>query len=51
MVTPVGTNKLVLETTTLIDDSNFPKEYYPAFKQIYDNITKLEGQVVTAVKK
>lgn len=44
-------NKLIVETTTLVDDSSFPKEYYPAFKQIYDNITKMEGQVVTAVKK
>ena len=44
-------NKLTVQTTTKIDDSSFPKEYYPAFKQIYDNITKLEGQVVTAVKK
>ena len=44
-------NKLTVETTTSIDDSTFPKEYYPAFKQIFDNITKLEGQVVTAVKK
>jgi hypothetical protein len=44
-------NKLTIETTTSIDDSTFPKDYYPAFKQIFDNITKLEGQVVTAVKK
>lgn len=44
-------NKITVETTTTIDDSVFPKEYYPAFKQIFDNITQLEGQVVTAVKK
>lgn len=44
-------NKLTVETTTAIDDSVYPKEYYPAFKQIYDNITKMEGQMVTAVKK
>lgn len=44
-------NKLTVETTTTIDDSTFPKEYYPAFKQIFNNITKLESQVVTAVKK
>ncbi|WP_417427644.1 DUF3857 domain-containing protein [Halpernia sp.] len=44
-------NKLTVETTTTIDDSVFPKEYYLAFKQIFDNITKMEGQVVTAVKK
>ncbi|SFI22528.1 DUF3857 domain-containing protein [Halpernia frigidisoli] len=44
-------NKLTVTTTTSIDDATYPKEYYPAFKQIFDNITKLEGQVVTAVKK
>lgn len=44
-------NKLTVETTTSIEDDNFDKEYYPAFKQIFDNITKLEGQLVTAVKK
>ncbi|MGZ5188017.1 MAG: transglutaminase domain-containing protein [Kaistella sp.] len=49
-VTQMG-NKLTVETTTQIDDSVFPKEYYPAFTQIYDNITQQEAQVVTAVKK
>ncbi len=44
-------NKLTVETTTNVNSPLFPKEYYPAFKQIFDNITKLEGQVVTAVKK
>lgn len=44
-------NKLTVETTVKVDDSVFPKEYYPAFTQIYDNITKMEAQVVTAVKK
>ena len=44
-------NKLTIETTVQIDDSSFPAEYYPFFKQIYDNVTKLEAQVVTAVKK
>lgn len=50
LVTQNG-NKLTIETTTQIDDSVFPKEYYPAFTQIFDNITKQEAQVVTAVKK
>lgn len=49
-VTQTG-NKLTVETTTQIDDSVFPKEYYPAFTQIFDNINKQEAQVVTAVKK
>lgn len=44
-------NKLTVETTTTVEDPVFPKEYYPAFKQIFDNITKMEGQVVTAIKK
>ena len=44
-------NTLTVETTTTVEDPVYPKEYYPAFKQIFDNITKLEGQVVTAVKK
>jgi hypothetical protein len=50
MVTQVG-NKLTVETTVQIDDAVFPAEYYPAFTQIFDNITKMEAQVVTAVKK
>ncbi|MBW8358400.1 MAG: DUF3857 domain-containing protein [Weeksellaceae bacterium] len=50
LVTQIG-NKLTVETTVKVDDSIFPKEYYPAFTQIFDNITKLEAQVVTAVKK
>ena len=44
-------NKLTVETTTTVEDPVYDKEYYPAFKQIFDNITKMEGQVVTAVKK
>ncbi|MBW8361518.1 MAG: DUF3857 domain-containing protein [Kaistella sp.] len=44
-------NQLIVETTTTVADSVYPKEYYPAFTQIFDNITKIEGQLVTAVKK
>ncbi|MFC6269576.1 DUF3857 domain-containing protein [Frigoriflavimonas asaccharolytica] len=43
-------NKLIIETSTTISSAIYQKEYYEAFKQIFDNITKLEGQVVTAVK-
>lgn len=50
VVTEQG-NKLSIETTVKIDSPDFPKEYYPAFTQIFDNITKQEAQVVTAVKK
>lgn len=44
-------NKLTVETITQVDDSVFPKEYYPAFAQIFDGITKQEAQVITVVKK
>lgn len=44
-------NKITVETSVKIDSDNFPKEYYPAFKQIFDAITQLEGQLVTLVKK
>ncbi|WP_374443567.1 transglutaminase domain-containing protein [Epilithonimonas sp.] len=44
-------NKLTVETTTTVEDPVYPKEYYPAFKQIFDNITKMEGQMVTVIKK
>ena len=50
LVTQEG-NKLTVETITQIDDAMFPREYYPAFTQIFDNITKQEAQVVTAVRK
>ncbi|KIA88128.1 DUF3857 domain-containing protein [Kaistella jeonii] len=50
LVTQEG-NRLTVETSVQIDDAVFPAEYYPAFTQIYDNITKMEAQVVTAVKK
>lgn len=50
LVTKEG-NKLTVETITQIDDAMFPREYYPAFTQIFDNITKQEAQVVTAVRK
>lgn len=50
LVTQEG-NKLTVETSIQVNDAVFPKEYYPAFRQIYDNITTMEAQVVTAVKK
>ena len=50
IVTQEG-NKLTVETSMMIDDAVFPAQYYPAFTQIFDNITKMEAQVVTAVKK
>ena len=50
IVTKEG-KKITIETSIKVDGTDFPKEYYPAFKQIFDNITKLEGQLVTVVKK
>lgn len=50
LVTHTG-NKLTVETTVSVDDSVYPKEYYPAFAQIFNNITKQEAQVVTVVRK
>ncbi|MDR2206445.1 MAG: DUF3857 domain-containing protein [Flavobacteriaceae bacterium] len=44
-------NKLTIETATTINAVVFPKEYYSLFKQMFDNITQMEAQVVTAVKK
>ncbi len=44
-------NKITVETSVKIDSTDYPKEYYPAFKQIFDTITQFEGQLVTIVKK
>ncbi len=44
-------NTLTVESVLLIGGESFPAEYYQAFKQIFDNITQMEGQVVTAVRK
>lgn len=44
-------NEITVETSVKIDSTDFPKEYYVAFKQIFDTITQYEGQLVTVVKK
>ncbi|WP_300670921.1 transglutaminase-like domain-containing protein [Soonwooa sp.] len=44
-------NKLTVESTTSVEDSIYPEAYYPVFKQVFDNITNMEAQVVTVVKK
>lgn len=44
-------NKITVETNIQIAGSSYQKEYYPAFKQIFDAVTKYEGQLVTVVKK
>lgn len=44
-------NQLNVKVTTTIQDSNYPKEYYPAFRQIWNAIVKRESNLVTIVKK
>ena len=44
-------NNIIVESSVKVDSDSFPKEYYPAFKQIFDVITQYEGQLVTVVKK
>ena len=50
LVTSEG-NKITVESSVKIDSTDYPKEYYAAFKQIFDVITQYEGQLVTVVKK
>ncbi|NIF06418.1 DUF3857 domain-containing protein [Chryseobacterium sp. Tr-659] len=44
-------NKLEVTTTTKIGSADYPKEYYPAFKQIWGVASKFENQVISLVKK
>ncbi|CAI8860330.1 transglutaminase domain-containing protein [Chryseobacterium sp. IT-36CA2] len=44
-------NKLEITTTTKIGSSDYPKEYYPAFKQIWGVASKFENQVISLIKK
>ncbi|RXM40990.1 transglutaminase [Chryseobacterium sp. CH21] len=44
-------NKLEVTTTTKIGSSDYPKEYYPAFKQIWGVASKFENQVISLIKK
>ncbi|MGU3377428.1 transglutaminase-like domain-containing protein [Chryseobacterium sp. M5A1_1a] len=44
-------NKLEVTTTTKISSADYPKEYYPAFKQIWGVASKQENQVISLVKK
>ncbi|WP_433628709.1 transglutaminase-like domain-containing protein [Chryseobacterium cucumeris] len=44
-------NTLEVTTTTKIGSSDYPKEYYPAFKQIWGVASKFENQVISLVKK
>lgn len=44
-------NKVEVVSTTKILSPNYPKEYYPAFKQIWGVASKQENQVISLVKK
>lgn len=44
-------NKLEVVSTTKIGSPDYPKEYYPAFKQIWETASKSENQVVSLIKK
>lgn len=43
-------NSITVESTTTIADPIYPAGFYPAFKQIFDNITNMEAQTVTVKK-
>ena len=44
-------NKLEITSTTKVSSADYPKEYYPAFKQIWGVASKQENQVISLVKK
>ncbi|WP_295212771.1 transglutaminase-like domain-containing protein [uncultured Chryseobacterium sp.] len=44
-------NRIEVISTTKILSPNYPKEYYPAFKQIWGVASKQENQVISLVKK
>lgn len=44
-------NKLEIISTTKVASADYPKEYYPAFKQIWGVASKQENQVISLIKK
>jgi hypothetical protein len=44
-------NKIEVISTTKVMSPDYPKEYYPAFKQIWGVASKQENQVISLVKK
>lgn len=44
-------NKLEVTSTTKISSADYPKDYYPAFKQIWGVASKHENQVISLIKK
>ncbi|WP_123912755.1 transglutaminase domain-containing protein [Chryseobacterium pennipullorum] len=43
--------KLILTSRVEVKHSTYPKEFYPAFKQIWKSISDCENQVISLVKK
>ncbi|KFF26316.1 transglutaminase-like domain-containing protein [Chryseobacterium vrystaatense] len=44
-------NKLEVTSTMKIASPDYPKEYYPAFRQIWQTASKSENQVISLIKK
>ncbi|MDR2238330.1 MAG: transglutaminase [Chryseobacterium sp.] len=44
-------NKLEITSTIKVASPDYPKEYYPAFRQIWNTASKSENQVISLVKK
>lgn len=44
-------NKLEITSATKVISPDYPKEYYPAFKQIWGVASKHENQVISLIKK
>lgn len=44
-------NKLEVISTTKVSSADYPKDYYPAFRQIWEVASKSENQVISLVKK
>ncbi|WP_292008187.1 DUF3857 domain-containing protein [Chryseobacterium sp.] len=44
-------NTLEITSTTTVSSADYPKEYYPAFKQIWGTASKSENQVISLIKK
>lgn len=44
-------NKLEITSTIKVASADYPKEYYPAFKQIWGVASKSENQVISLIKK
>lgn len=44
-------NKLIITSNVGVASQNYPKEYYPFFKQIWKTVSDTENQVISLVKK